>query len=153
MQNNPLTYDDPTGHQGRRVPGVCACGGGGGGGRGENLNRTPASARSTAADLPKLSSQQYAEHNRLASKYGQDGYRVLPDGRIRYYGEIRSARNPGEMVGRRMVREWDPKTGQYRTWHETVDANGQVRIVRPVVTDGPKQYYYFDENGDYVGPF
>ena len=37
VQNNPLIYDDPTGHQGRRIPGVCACGGGrpggGGGGR------------------------------------------------------------------------------------------------------------------------
>ncbi|MBS2534268.1 hypothetical protein KGQ20_15970 [Catenulispora sp. NF23] len=35
------------------------------------------------------------------------------------------------MVGRRLVREWDPATGAKRTWHETLDGAGRVRQVRP----------------------
>jgi hypothetical protein len=69
---------------------------------------------------------------------------------IRYYGDITPAAKPGEMVGRRLVREWDPATDTTRTWHETVDQSGNVRIVRPE-TGGPKVHYYFDEFGNYGG--
>ena len=57
---------------------------------------------------------------------------------------------PGEMVGRRLVREWDPATGATRTWHETLDGAGNIRQVRPQ-TGGAKVHYRFDANGKYVG--
>ena len=71
------------------------------------------------------------EHLRQQEKYGQGGMKELPDGRIRYYGELREARTPGQMAGMRPVREWNPETGQKRTWMETIDHNGNVRQVRP----------------------
>jgi hypothetical protein len=66
---------------------------------------------------------------------------------------VAEAHTPGEMKGRRMVREWNPATGEKRTWHETVDHNGNVRIVRPdpSLTGGGKVHYHFDENGHYLG--
>jgi RHS repeat-associated protein len=90
------------------------------------------------------------EHLRLTEKYGTAGVRELQNGRIRYYGDIRPPRTPGEMAGQRTVREWDPATGRQRTWLETVDQRGQVRIVRPE-TGVPKTHYYFDESGGYGG--
>lgn len=60
------------------------------------------------------------------------------------------AKKPGEMVGRRTVQELDPKTGNLRTWHETLDASGNIRQVRPQL--GPdKTHYRFDEHGNYIG--
>lgn len=90
-----------------------------------------------------------------AQKYGKGGYKELATGRFRFYGEITPARNPGEMIGRRLVREWDPVTGAKRIWHETLDANGKVRIVRPdvSVTGGKKIHYQFDRNGNFTGTF
>ncbi|MFF0004671.1 DUF6531 domain-containing protein [Streptomyces tibetensis] len=90
-----------------------------------------------------------------AQKYGKGGYKELADGRFRFYGEVTPARNPGEMIGRRLVREWDPATGAKRIWHETLDANGKVRIVRPdvSVTGGKKIHYQFDKNGNFTGTF
>ncbi len=90
------------------------------------------------------------QHLRQLEKYGQAGSRELSSGRIRYYGELDAATKPGEMAGRRLVREWDPATSATRTWHETLDASGTVRIVRPE-TGGPKAHYLFDEAGNYVG--
>ena len=58
VQNNPLNWDDPTGHQGRRIPGVCACGGGrpgggrgnrGGGGSGSNSSSVVGAGASSKA--------------------------------------------------------------------------------------------------------
>lgn len=90
------------------------------------------------------------EHLRQLDRYGDDGFRVLDNGKLRYYGDVASAKNPGEMIGRRVVREWDPATGATRTWHETIDNAGNVRIVRP--EQGPvKTHYHFDEHGNYEG--
>jgi hypothetical protein len=50
----------------------------------------------------------------------------------------------GEMIGRRRVREWDPETDLKKTWHETVDGNSNIRIVRPETNDGIKNHYIFD---------
>jgi pretoxin HINT domain-containing protein len=88
-----------------------------------------------------------------AAKYGKGGVRELPDGRFRFYGEISKARTPGEMVGRRLAREWNPETGATRIWHETLDYAGNVRIVRPdvAVTGGNKVHYMFDVDGNYMG--
>ena len=93
------------------------------------------------------------EHLRQQEKYGQGGMKELPDGRIRYYGELREARTPGQMAGMRPVREWNPETGQKRTWMETIDHNGNVRQVRPQesITNGQKIHYRFDKDGNYIG--
>ncbi|WP_404385022.1 hypothetical protein LL946_04030 [Knoellia locipacati] len=83
-------------------------------------------------------------------KYGAGGVKELESGRIRYYGEAIQAAKPGEMVGRRLVREWDPTKDFTRTWHETLDGAGNVRIVRPE-TGGAKVHYSFDEFGQFGG--
>ena len=54
------------------------------------------------------------------------------------------------MVGQRTVREWDPATGAQRTWLETLDSQGRVRIVRPE-TGGSKTHYDFDQQGGHGG--
>lgn len=60
------------------------------------------------------------------------------------------AKTPGEMAGARLVREWNPATGAQRTWYETLDHNGAIRIVRPE-TGGSKVHYTFDAHGNYTG--
>jgi RHS repeat-associated protein len=95
---------------------------------------------------------KHRTHLRLLEKYGQAGHRTLQNGRIRYYDAVVPASRPGTMAGRRVVREWDPATGRMRTWMETLDHQGRVRIVRPQ-TSGPKIHYMFDEGGRFVGTF
>ncbi|GLW12286.1 hypothetical protein Misp01_74140 [Microtetraspora sp. NBRC 13810] len=73
--------------------------------------------------------------------------RELPDGRYRYYDPIAPPQKSGEMAGRRRLREWDPPTNEKRTWHETVDHDGQVRPE----AGGPKVHYTFDGCGNYTG--
>ena len=90
------------------------------------------------------------QHLGQLEKYGQAGSKELQGGRIRYYGNLSPTNKPGEMVGRRLVREWDPASGATRTWHETMDGSGAVRIVRPE-TGGAKIHYFFDEFGGYGG--
>lgn len=109
------------------------------------LGLTPCTPSSVQNDPAKL-----AEHNRLAKKYGKDGFQELGDGRIRYYGKTREPATPGEMRGARTVREYDPRTGQSRMWQETLDHEGRIRQVRPH-TSGPKVHYSFDADGNYTG--
>jgi len=111
-------------------------------------------ARAEQGNAPATSARQAAmlrEHLRLTAKYGKCGVRRLQSGRIRYYGEVTPARDAGTMAGRRMVREWDPATDSDRTWHETLDHQGRVRIVRPEPgkpeVDEPKTHFLFDEYG------
>ncbi|MGW2819101.1 RHS repeat domain-containing protein [Streptomyces sp. NPDC001415] len=95
---------------------------------------------------------QLNEHLGQWQRYGKDGVRDLSDGRIRYYGEVTPANKPGEMIGRRVVREWNPRTGSKRTWHETLDQSGRIRQVRPDIkfTGGKKVHYVFDKLGKFV---
>lgn len=86
------------------------------------------------------------EHERQIKKYGSDGVRELENGRFRYNGPVTPPKKEGTMAGRRTVREFDPVTGAKRTWHETIDKNGNVRQVRPVFGED-KNHYMFDENG------
>ncbi|KZB80374.1 hypothetical protein AVL48_12800 [Amycolatopsis regifaucium] len=106
----------------------------------------------TAGQVPYFSAYP-SEFMDQAKKYGKGGIRELSDGRVRFYGEIAEARTAGEMLGRRLVREWDPSTGVTRIWHETLDHAGNVRIVRPDVdvTNGKKIHYSFDSLGNYTG--
>lgn len=62
--------------------------------------------------------------------------RNLPDGRVRYYGPEKPAQNPGPTRGRRMVTEFDPKSGQVRQWMENYDHSGQVVRVHPKMNNG-----------------
>jgi len=91
------------------------------------------------------------DHLRQQSKYGTP--ERLPDGRLRYKGDVKPARTTGEMSGQRVVREWNPETGQTRTWQETVDYEGRIRQVRPdeSLTEGKKVHYKFDPDGKYQG--
>ncbi len=102
-----------------------------------------------------MNAAQLKRYYSQSEKYGKDGTKALESGRIRFYGNITPARNPGEMVGRRLVREWDPKTDFTRIWHETLDTSGNVRIVRPdvSVTGGSKVHYLFNSEGNFTGTF
>jgi hypothetical protein len=90
---------------------------------------------------------------------------VVHDGprpRIRSYGPFRLATTPGPSAGARWVNEYegivDATTGavtkgnRIRGWNETVFPNGQPRFIRPDTQPGvPKNYYEFDQNGNYIG--
>ncbi|MEU6212720.1 hypothetical protein ABZ891_22795 [Streptomyces sp. NPDC047023] len=118
----------------------------------KSQNPTPKKSQpSQTKDYPTTKSK-LSEHLRQTEKYGQGSVRDLPDGRIRYYGKIDPARNPGEMIGRRLVREWNPVNGNARTWHETIDGAGRIRQVRPDVkfTGGRKVHYVFDILGKFT---
>jgi RHS repeat-associated protein len=90
------------------------------------------------------------QHLAQLEQYGAAGFKELQNGRFRYYRQITKATNAGEMIGRRLVREWNPMTGLKRTWMETLDGAGRVRIVRPQI-GGFKTHYMFDQFGKYVG--
>jgi hypothetical protein len=109
----------------------------------------PVATTSEAASA--LRGAQLNEHLRQVQKYGEAGFRELQNGRVRYYGEITPARNPGEMVGARLVREWDPSTTANRTWYETLDHTGRVRNVAPKPVTEPLNHRIFDADGNYTG--
>jgi hypothetical protein len=106
-------------------------------------------------DALSIARQSYSQKQLLNThlyqleNYGTQGFRQLQNNRIRYYGNIDPPRVPGEMIGRKIVREWDPKTGLKRTWNETLDGNNTVRIVRPETNDGIKKHYEFDNMGNF----
>ena len=113
----------------------------------------PAGGVRSANPIEAQSAAQYAELKefyRQAETYGSGGIKQLESGRLRFYGQMKAAGTPGEMSGARLVREWDPMTGNTRTWYETLDSQGTVRSVRPQL-DGPKVHYIFDADGNYVG--
>jgi hypothetical protein len=113
-------------------------------------SRSPHAARAGASSA--LQGAQLSRHLAQLEKYGKAGFKELQNGRIRYFGELKTAAKQGEMAGRRLVREWNPATNATRTWHETLDHAGRVRIVRPE-TGGPKVHYMFDELGNFTGTF
>jgi len=109
----------------------------------KHVNNSEAQSAKQAASLK--------EHLRQSEKYGKSGAKELQNGKTRYYGETNSATNLGEMASRRTVREFDSATGNKRTWHETLDHNGNVRQIRPELNNGTKTHYIFDKNGNYTG--
>lgn len=107
-----------------------------------------------SSDVSAASSLQgshLSEYYRQAEKYGQDSIKPLEDGRFRFYGNTTPAKTQGEMVGARLVREWDPATGQTRTWYETLDHSGNVRSVAPKPVTDEKNHHIFDADGNYQG--
>jgi hypothetical protein len=109
-------------------------------------------ARGASGASSALKGAQLNRHLSQLEKYGQAGFKELQNGRIRYFGDVSKATKPGEMMGRRVVREWNPATNSTRTWMETLDHAGRVRIVRPE-TGGPKIHYMFDAAGTFTGTF
>lgn len=81
----------------------------------------------------------------------KDSIKPLEDGRFRFYGNTTPAKTQGEMVGARLVREWNPATGQTRTWYETLDHSGNVRSVAPKPVTDEKNHHIFDADGNYQG--
>ena len=77
----------------------------------------------------KLSALQGAEKS-------AERIRKLPDGRIRYYDKEALARTSGPTRGRSHVTEYNPATGQVRTWEETYDHFGKVNRVHPKMANG-----------------
>lgn len=111
---------------------------------GEGAVKTVNSSAHLATEGANLS-----KHLGQLEKYGQDGFKELQNGRFRYYGNVTPASTPGEMIGRRVVREWNPTTGGTRTWMETLDGAGSIRIVRPE-TGGTKVHFMFDKFGNFM---
>ena len=99
-----------------------------------------------AADYQKLK-DYYTQHE----KYGAGGVKKLQNGRYRFYDDIKPSRNPGEIKGARLVREWDPSTGNKRTWYETVDHAENIRSVAPKPVTHEKNHHIFDIDGNYKG--
>jgi hypothetical protein len=70
------------------------------------------------------------EHQRRASTYTT--FRVLQNGRIRYYDSYKPAKSQGKTAGARLVVEIDATTGDIRrTWYESYDTQGRVLRVHP----------------------
>jgi hypothetical protein len=91
---------------------------------------TPASSAGAQAALrSKLKALRDAQARAV-------GVRQLPDGRIRYYDAERLASKPGATRGNAYVTEWDPATGQVRSWAESYDHAGNVIRVHPKMING-----------------
>ena len=61
---------------------------------------------------------------------------TFSDGRIRYYQAERQSKMPGPTRGSSHVTEYNPKTGQVRSWGESYDHKGNVNRVHPKAIDG-----------------
>jgi hypothetical protein len=62
----------------------------------------------------------------------------LPDGRIRYYTKETFSITPGPTRGSSYITEYNPNTGQIRSWMECYDHAGNVNRVHPKMLDGQK---------------
>ncbi len=60
----------------------------------------------------------------------------LPDGRIRYHTAESLSNTPGPTRGSAYVTEWDPKTGDVRSWQECYNQSGEVNRVHPKMING-----------------
>jgi hypothetical protein len=60
----------------------------------------------------------------------------LPDGRIRYYDQERFPDNPGPTRSSSYVTEYNPDTGQIRSWIENYNHDGSVNRIHPKMLDG-----------------
>jgi len=115
----------------------------------EWFNARPKPSFGLVETLEKNGGAILKEHQRFLKEYGKVGYVELENGCIRYYDKISPARNSGEMIGRRRVKEFNLKTGETRFWHETLDNSGHIRQIRPQASSGEKKHYVFDKEGNY----
>ena len=75
------------------------------------IEKLKPAARITGGTANQFKGSQLRNHYRQLEKYGSGGFKELQSGRIRYYGDITKASKSGEMAGRRVVREWNPASG------------------------------------------
>ncbi len=61
---------------------------------------------------------------------------TLSDGRIWYYEKERPAKTQGVTRGNARVTEYNPKTGQVRSWEESYNHTNDVTRVHPKSLDG-----------------
>ena len=120
-------------------------------GDGEPLGAGGGIAKGGNRAVSSLEGAKLKEYYRQAEKYGQAGVKELENGNYRFYGDMTPSRTTGEMAGARLVREWDPKTGQTRTWYETLDHAGNIRSVAPKPVTNDKNHHIFDADGNYQG--
>ncbi|MCR1002359.1 MAG: hemagglutinin repeat-containing protein [Enterobacter cloacae] len=118
---------------------------------GEPLGAGGGIAKGGNRAVSSLEGAKLKEYYRQAEKYGQAGVKELENGNYRFYGDMTPSRTTGEMAGARLVREWDPKTGQTRTWYETLDHAGNIRSVAPKPVTNDKNHHIFDADGNYQG--
>ena len=111
-----------------------------------------AAERAGTGIIKRLTGDLQQEHLRQLKEYGKDMVQELKDGRIAYYDKLKPATTPGEMFGTRKVRLWDPRTGEKRTWFETLDHDGRIRILREEISEG-KIHYLYDAEGNLVDTF
>jgi hypothetical protein len=62
--------------------------------------------------------------------------RDLPDGRIRYYTLEVPASKEGFTKGASYVAEWNPNSGQVRSWMESYNHSGLVILIHPKMLNG-----------------
>jgi filamentous hemagglutinin len=82
-----------------------------------------------AALRSKLSALENAQKSAVRT-------RSLPDGRLRYYGAETPARTAGPTRGASYATEYNPRTGQVRSWMESYDHAGNTTRVHPKMIDG-----------------
>jgi hypothetical protein len=90
---------------------------------------TPSNANAQKALSSKLSNLESAQINAAKTK-------TLSDGRVRYYRDEIPSSKPGLTRGASYVTEWNPKTGQLRSWYENYDHSGNVIRVHPKNSNG-----------------
>ena len=78
--------------------------------------------------------------------------RVLPDGRIRYYGREKPPKNPSPTRDASTVTKYNPNTGRFRSWYESYDQSGNVNRVYPRMIDGfPVNSQHYPPTGKKLG--
>ena len=87
------------------------------------------SANAQSALASKLRGLEKAQNNAA-------NVRNLPDGRIRYYTKEVPATKQGPTRGASYVIEYNPQTGQTRSWMESYDHSGNVVRVHPKSING-----------------
>jgi len=93
------------------------------------------------------------QYLRYLGQYGKGGVRFLSDGRIRFYGQFRPAKNSGPTAGAQMVREWNPANGGVRDWNQGSYGNGNVRFVAPKPPTSPQNHVWFGPDGSFKGRY
>ncbi|MBD1848183.1 DUF4157 domain-containing protein [Cyanobacteria bacterium FACHB-63] len=79
-------------------------------------------------DQSTVNPEDFPKHKKRAKE--AESYKVLQNGKIRYYGRIIPASTEGPSLGGRLVKEVD-REGNVRSWYETIDkATNKPRQVR-----------------------
>ncbi len=111
---------------------------------GTSITEKIANERALSNSRSQVSSQSVNAQSALNKKMSalenaqKDAVKVehLSDGRIRYYDRENLSKNPGLTRGASYVTEYNPNTGQVRSWIECYDHYGNINRVHPKMLDG-----------------